>query len=130
LVEARHEVRDEQRDTRLKALLVIELAASVAVRKVMVAPAASYSRIVTFVRRSVARVREQDVSRGLCGEKHGGFGTGASAWTVTEEAASAAAAARRDAEAAAGVDASRSAAAAAQRRHFFEPICGEGGEKE
>ncbi len=50
----------------------------------MVAPAASYARTVTFDARSVATVREQDVSRsGLKAEKHGGAGTGAVGCTMT-----------------------------------------------
>ena len=43
----------------------------------MVAPLASYARMVTLVARSVATVREQEVSRsGLKAEKQGGEGIG------------------------------------------------------
>ena len=54
----------------------------------MVAPDASYARIVTLVRRSVATVREQDVSRsGLKAEKHGGAGAGAVGCVMTVSSA-------------------------------------------
>ena len=79
----------------------------------MVAPAASYARMLTLVRGSVAMVREQDVSRlGLKAEKHGGLGTGTWAWIT--RLSSTELWARRDAET--RVERRRSAAAATRRK--------------
>jgi len=69
--------------------------------------------MLTLVRGLVAMVREQDVSRlGLNAEKHGGLGTGTSAWIT--RLSSTELWARRDAET--RVERRRSAAAATRRK--------------